>query len=85
MTAQSILGMFGGPVYNNEEEENHIEEERKEDNQIREEDKYSNETQKQRQVREMKAKAKMPLNTQCRCKSGKKYKSCCLYKDTKEE
>lgn len=85
MTAQSILGMFGGPVYNNEDEEDQMEEERKENIQQREEVKHSNETQKERQLREMKAKAKMPLNSQCRCKSGRKYKSCCLYKDAKQE
>lgn len=84
MTASSILGMFGGPVYEKDEEPE-IEPIQESDNQVQRPEKVIPESKKEKQKRELKEKAKMSLNAQCRCGSKKKYKSCCIYKDAKEE
>ena len=82
LTSQSILGMFGGPVYENENPEDEIEEEEEKSN-IQAEDKPVFNSKGELQKRLLKSSAKMPLNSLCKCGSKKKYKNCCIKLDAK--
>ena len=86
MTSQSMLGMFGGPVYDSHKDESEEEEEKNEINTNRvEEHKILFETKRDIHKRELISTAKMPLNSLCKCGSKKKYKNCCIKKDAKGE
>lgn len=76
--------MFGGPVYENSQDEDELEHEEVK-NDIPAEEKPLFDTKRERQKRELKSSAKMPLNSLCRCGSKKKYKICCIKLDSKIE
>ena len=86
MTSQSMLGMFGGPVYDSHKDESEEEEEEKNEvNSNRVEEKIRFDTKREIQKRELISSAKMPLNSLCKCGSKKKYKNCCIKEDSKDK